>query len=275
MTRICGTGSVLPEGRWFSPYQPSAHPANGQQQKNGARRTAFNRRLSSAVNCLVTVVGFMVTGSAPASEIPSIRKNNDAIKHLQDKDASGAETDFLSALGEDPFNAVLHLNLGWTFEAEEKYDMAVKEYESVLRIEPLTDEMRFIANFNAGNALAQKKEPDIDAALRHYQAALDLRPDSKETKTNIEMLFKGGKGKGKGNNSGKDGNDDDNERGKSPGMDDKITNRDDNHKGKFDSKDLTKEDVRKILDEIKSQEEKIRALEYGSKSKDSPPDKDW
>ena len=46
-------------------------------------------------------------------------------------------------------------------------------------------------------------------------------------------------------------------------------------KPKFDSQNLTKEDVRKILEELKSQEQKIRAKEYGTKGKESSSDKDW
>ncbi|MCB0407438.1 MAG: hypothetical protein KDD34_04480, partial [Bdellovibrionales bacterium] len=43
----------------------------------------------------------------------------------------------------------------------------------------------------------------------------------------------------------------------------------------FDSKELTKDDVRKILEEIKNQEQKIRAEVYEGQGKDKPRDKDW
>ena len=43
----------------------------------------------------------------------------------------------------------------------------------------------------------------------------------------------------------------------------------------FKSKELTKDDVRKILEEIKNQEQKIRAEVYEGKGKSQPRDKDW
>jgi Ca-activated chloride channel homolog len=220
--------------------------------------------------------------SNKASSLEAIAKNREAIKHLEKENPTAAEDALVSALGLDPFNPILHLNLGLVFELQEKYDKAIKEDESVLRIDNVAPEAQFYAHFNAGNAEAKKEE--LALALQHFQAALDLKPDSVETKTNIELLIKSGAGQGKGKSKGGKGKDDDNKddnkdkegnKGDKPDpMKDPLVNGRD-QKPKFNSETLTKEDVRKILDEIKSQEQHIRALDYANKNKDTPPAKDW
>lgn len=216
------------------------------------------------------------------NNITATRENNQAIAALKKKDADKAESKLLSALGADPFNPILHLNLGWLFEKEKKYDMAVREYQSVLRdsaVRPIPDELKFIAHFNAGNALAEKK--DIPGALKQYQAALDLNPDSKETKINIELLFKGGGGQGKGSGqkkqsqkNKKNGNKKQPNKNQNNNQNQRYTNKG-HPKPKFNSKDLTREDVRKIMDELKSEEQKVRSRIYDAKTKDTPPAKNW
>ncbi|OFZ12122.1 MAG: hypothetical protein A2Z20_07220 [Bdellovibrionales bacterium RBG_16_40_8] len=221
-------------------------------------------------------------------------RNNKGVHHLQNKAVDKAEESFLNSMVDDPFNPILHLNLGRTFEfdgqqdkkqneeSEEpnpKFEKALKEYESVLRLPALPKELQFAAQFNAGNAAAQNY--NIDLALKHYQAALDINPDSQEVRTNIELLLKGdaGKGKGKGGKGEGKKNDENDQEGQgqnprdNPNQD--PSEQKQQEKPKFKGENLTKEDVRKILEELKSQEAKIRALEYGSKGKESTPDKDW
>ncbi len=227
------------------------------------------------------LIGLGLCSTAHASLLKAIEKNREAIKLLEKENPTGAENALLSGLAEDPFNPLLHLNLGLVFEIEEKYEKALKEADSVLRIQNLPPEIQFYAHFNAGNAAAKKE--DIDLALKHFQAALDVNPESKETKTNIELLIKSGQGKGKGGKGGGKGQDQSkNEKKDGDGDKDKDDDKKDKpiqnglkQKPQFNSENLTKEDVRKILDEIKSQEQRIRALDYASKSKDSPPAKDW
>ncbi len=231
------------------------------------------------------IMCFFVAASAKAESSASLsatRENNQAIGALKKNDSDTAEKKLLKALGADPFNPILHLNLGWLFEKEKKYNMAAREYESILRQNgrrPVSDELKFIAHFNAGNALAEKK--DIPGALQQYQDALDLKPDSKKTKVNIELLFKGGKGQG-GGSGGKNkpkknknkGNKKQPNKNRNKNQNQRYTNKG-HPKPQFNSKDLTREDVKKILSEIKSEEQKVRARIYDTKTKTPPPLKDW
>lgn len=226
---------------------------------------------------LVVFLSLSAVKTLANNALSSIQLNNKGVESLKREDLVAAEQNFIQALAENPFNAIVHLNLGWTFEVQKKYDKALKENESVLRAIDLPDDLKFIARFNAGNAAAQAQL--VDSAVQYYQAALDLKPDSKEVKTNIELLFKSGAGKGKGDGGGKGKDQSENEEGQGQEPNDKNKDQSEQNqkkeKPKFDSQNLTKEDVRKILEELKSQEQKIRALEYGTQGKEASPEKDW
>lgn len=228
------------------------------------------------------VYSFLLTcGTAQASEpLSAIKENNAAVRRLKQEDTLGAEQQLLQALPESPFHPILRLNLGLTYEVQKKYERAQREYEAVLRTPGLNDEISFNAHFNAGNAAAQNK--NIDQALGHYQAALRFQPDSKAAKKNIELLMKQGAGKGKGQQGGGQGQDqsenkDQNQgQGQDPQQNQNPNDpKDDKNKKEFKSENLSKDDVRKIMEELKSQEKKIRALEYGTKGKEAAPGKDW
>jgi len=210
--------------------------------------------------------------SSPATaqnHLSAIRENNSAVRKLEKEDVVGAERLLLQALPEAPFDPVLRLNLGYVYEVQKKPDRAFKEYEAVLRSPTLDDQLKYVAHFNAGNAAGQQQKKA--EALKHYQAALALDPTAAEVKKNIEMLFKGGQGQGKGkkpDGEGKESNENQ-DQGKGDPQNEPNKPQD------FKSQNLTKEDVRKIMEELKSQEKKIRALEHGSKGKEANPGKDW
>jgi tetratricopeptide (TPR) repeat protein len=207
-------------------------------------------------------------------QVESIINNNNGIRNLEKEDFIHSEQFLLKGLARDPYNPILHLNLGLNFEAQKQYDKALKEYEAALRMSEGKNEAQFLAHFNAGNAATQTE--NIPLALKHYQAALDLNPKSVEVKTNIELLLKSNSGKGKGQKDSKNKDQSDNQgdnpdKNKNPNDDSK----DQKKKQEFKSEKLTKEDVRKILEELKSQEKKIRGAELNKKSEENSSDKDW
>ena len=193
--------------------------------------------------------------------------NNGGVEKLVAEEPYAAYKLFLDALSKEAFHPGIRINLGLSFELNEEFGKAYKEYMTAHRYAK-TPEEQFVALFNAGNAAAKNK--NIDLALKTYQMALDLQPDSEEVKKNIELLWQGGGGGGKGGENQQDQQDQQNQgNGKGPPQKQKPKPK------KFKSKELTKNDVRKILEEIKNQEQKIRAKEYEKGSKEAPKDKDW
>ena len=180
---------------------------------------------------------------------------------------------FIEALNLEPYNPVLKLNLGLSYQVNEEYDKAYKEYLGAFKYAGPDNKIKFMAQFNAGNLKEKKK--DIPGALKHYQLALEYEPESKETKTNIELLMQqGGQGGGGGQDQDKK---DDNQEGQGQNPDPNPQSGDEKKKEKkpFQGKKLSEKDVQKILEELKSQEQKIRAKEYGKQLKETPNGKDW
>jgi Ca-activated chloride channel homolog len=223
----------------------------------------------------------VLASQAEARLTPSvIQKNNDAVKLLESEKNFEAYKTLTDGLAEAPFQEELHLNLGFAFERNSDPEKALLEYQSVAR-NSKNPALKFQALFNAARVKGEQKK--VDEALDLYQQALELDPESKEVKTNIEILLAtgGGGGKGdqdqdekekKGDQDGKEGKDN------KDGQDQKKPNKGQGPKPTprpFNSEELSKQDVKNILDELKRQESQIRAKEYEKKSKETTRAKDW
>jgi len=201
----------------------------------------------------------------------SFRKNREGLNALEQKSYLSAYQSFLQGLEDDPLNLPLQMNLGLSFEANEEYEKAARAYQGVAQLAPKDSELQFYALFNEAGMLAKQRK--IDEALAVYQAALKIRPDSLEVKRNIELLWKGGDGGGGGEQDpNKKPNDSDQGKGNSPQPE--KENQEKKPKP-FNSPQLSPQDVKRILDEIKNQEQGIRAQEYDKGAKEAPRAKDW
>lgn len=218
---------------------------------------------------------------AHSQSIDSIKKNSEGVKALQEERPQKAYQSFLSALVDNPYNPVVKNNLGIYYEANKEPLKAEKEYAGVVRYSGENEELKFVGLFNQARMHSNK---NVDLALDLYQKALAIKPDSKEVKTNIELLMKnqdqqqgGGEGNKDQDKKDKDQKDDQEGKGKDKDKDKKSPPppKPKKQKKKFKSKSLSKNDVRKILEELKNQEKKIREKEFGKQSKENSFDKDW
>lgn len=232
---------------------------------------------------------------AEAGELSGVLKNNSGVARFEQKNAAQALEEFTAALGDLPYAPEVHFNVATSFLARREYEKALSEYQQTLRVassESARDRrMRFMAFFNSAAILAEMKK--TDEALELYQKALDLEPDSIETKTNIELLTaqqsgggdgddkdqdqKDGKGGGKNDQEKNDDKKDDKKKPKDEKKDkppDKVSNPRPTPRP-FKSEELSQQDVRRILEELKRQEEQIRARMQDEQRKDTPPEKDW
>ena len=183
----------------------------------------------------------------------------------------------LEALAYDPMKPELHLNLGNSFEglgslhkAKEAYSVAEK-----LSSDP---EIQFQSRFNQAQVLAKDKK--IEDALSSYQKALELAPESKEVKTNIELLMssKGGKG---GDGDSKE-NQDQKEKDDPKKKDEPKKFAENPKQQQKQPQNMSQGDIKKILEELKQQEQRIRGDYYKQgqrenkqKSDDGKREKDW
>ena len=229
----------------------------------------------------LSALGF---GCHQKQELSAIAANNKGVKMLKAESWSGAQQNFMEALSLEPFEPVFHNNLGVSLEASKETEKAIKSY-GFAEEKALEDQVKFTARFNLAQGIA--KQGKTDEALVWYQKALDINPSSAETKTNIELLTKqqksGGEGQGKNKDDKSkdkkpdDKNDKDNK--DKDGKDKKEQPKEYENNKKFQPRpfkgELSESDVKKILGELKQQEQKIRADYNRKDAKEQARDKDW
>lgn len=210
-------------------------------------------------------------------------ENNQGVSKLKSEDFIGAHDDFLQALVFKPESMDLRYNLAFSLIPAERLKDSLHELEQI-QVGMSENDTEFYFKTNFAQAFIYSLLGDIDVALEHYQNCLKIMPDSKQVKTNIELLFAGsGKGKGKGGKKGKDkGDPEKSEKDNSSGDDDDEQSgdkEDQDPQGRDDSslekKNLSKEELERIMDELKRQEKKIRLKGAESKEKTSNGGKPW
>jgi len=225
----------------------------------------------------------IISSHAYAESLKSVGPNNRGVFELKEGNTYSAYQNFAEALSEDALDPRLHLNLGLTFVVNKEFDKGIKEYETADILAQNHAELRFAARFN--KALAYQEMGEIDKALESYQQALEINPDSNEVKTNIELLWQAQSKSGGGSGQKKQKSDDKESKDSEGGQKDEDKNQQEgasqneepkeNQPKPFESKELTEQAMKKILEELKAQEQKVRADHYSKGAKEMPRDKDW
>ena len=227
-----------------------------------------------------------ITGCAENFSFDAYFKTRKGIQHFKEENKSQAQAEFMESLQEAPLRFENHINLGVSFESLGVLDKARKSYfvAHSLAKDPLH---QFISSFNLGEIFAKEKK--IDEALTYYQKALDVHPDSQEAKVNIELLMQSQQNQQQ-NQNGDNKDNKEQESGKDKKDQDKDNKDQDKDKNKEEQKkygqqpkykprpfkgELPENDVKKILDELKNQEQKIRADYNRKEMKERPRGKDW
>jgi Ca-activated chloride channel homolog len=252
-------------------------------------------KVSSMKLISLFIFSSVFTSVVQAKEVGVVYRNNVAVGKVLRERVLDAYGEFISLLAHSPFDPTLQFNVGSTLSLIGEPDKAVELYKQLLlqveelRKKPGLDEatlrelgaVRFGALYNLG--VQYQSVQDIDNALTNYQLALELVPDSKEIKTNIEMLL--GQGGGKGKNKDKkddkgdgdgEGKDQDQKDGKDP-KDEKKDSKEQKKQGKkqFDQKQMSMEDLKRIMEELKQQEQGIRAKFQGKGGQNENKEKEW
>lgn len=223
--------------------------------------------------------------------------NEKAKVTLKNQNFSDAQDFLLRSLRFAPFQSEVHLNLGYLQEISKDPEKAMKSYKNAqvyaLAYSP-TPVPLYYGLYNEAQLLGQQKK--VDEALIAYQKALTIYPPSKEIKHNIELLIQMQQqqqsGQGQGDNKDQKPNDKkDQKQSKDQKKDQQKDQKED--KGKdpdqkkeyadspkykprpFKGEDLSEGDVKKILGELKQQEQKIRSQFNRKQTKEQPRDKDW
>jgi Ca-activated chloride channel family protein len=162
--------------------------------------------------------------------------------------------------------------LGYLFLLDKDVPNALKAFAHADRLAQNNEE-QFLSRFNQGFILQITKQ--YEKALEAYQKALEVRPDSMETKINIELLIQQMQSKGEGGAS-ENQNDD----AKNPDQDQDQDQEQpkafrENPRQQFQSEKLTPQDVQRIMRELQDQERRIRSEFTRQKGKQKANEKDW
>ncbi len=166
----------------------------------------------------------------------------------------------------------VRMNLGLAFEMSGDLEKAEKAYNMADKFSGEDKKLSFIAKYNVARVLGMQQK--IPEALAKYQQALEIVPESKEVKVNIELLLRQQQGGGGG--GGDDQQDKDGEgEGESDQPPPDAPPKENPKNNEYKPQNLSKDDVKKILEELKNQEQNIREKEYKKGEKEQPKDKDW
>ena len=214
------------------------------------------------------------------NNIPNIWQNNQAVGLQALDKRTEAFDEFSKLLAEEPFNPLFNYNLGTGFLSVEEVEKAKKIFASIAEKEKGNPYLVFASNFNLGAIHGAMGE--IDDALKYYQAALEFMPTSKEVKTNIELLIQSSKGKGKNKNKNdKKGKGQQDQQDQQQNQDEKDDEQQqqpqkfENSPQNQSKKNMSPQDVKKILEELKKQEQRIRAKHDRKGAKEKDRDKNW
>jgi Ca-activated chloride channel homolog len=225
----------------------------------------------SALKLAIVFISFCAGAFALADDPRAVFENNRGIQDLDQKNVIGAQRRFLNSQRRDPKTWQARMNLALSFVAQGDIDKALNEFNAVAQDPKSTAQEKFLAHFNRGRLFQElKRKPE---ALDSYQMALRYDPVSLTAKTNIELLTQQSQGGGQGQNQQQDQQQ--NQKPDQQGGEQKKQDPGGPQPQTPAQQKLSEKDIAKILEELKDQEQKVRALEFGSKGKDQDNAKNW
>src|SRR3989338_6896158 len=216
--------------------------------------------------CMVSLMG------CQAQQEPSLTafwNSYKAGKYLEKKNEESAKALFFKTLESNPDLPAMHSNLGVLFmlEKKKKVSEALEQYQAALEINPTSvmvkHNIELLIQNNSGSKSGdqQQKEKNKDGQGQENQE----NQDNKEGQGDQDQKDKDKK---------KDNKDSEDEKDKK----DQKQGYEPNAKYKprpFQGEELSEGDVKKILGELKNQEQRIRANFEKKERKEKKNDKDW
>lgn len=237
----------------------------------------------------LAILPFSILSCSKASYL-----NNRGVMEAYFEDFKGSKEFFLEALTLEPNYFEARYNLALADMTQEQLAQAYKELDyleaELLKSENLKPELKAKSLFQIYFAKAFIKGllGEIPKALDFYQKSLEIAPNSKEVKKNIELLLQGQKGESgqkqgedESDQSGKEGEEksDKSKKGDESKDSEGEKESDKDIKGRDDKtlkrKNLSQKEVNQILKEIKKQESEIRSKENTQFKGEGASGKTW
>ena len=111
---------------------------------------------------------------------------NDGVNLYNEKKFADAEVNFKKGTEKNPESFVAKFNLGDSYYKQQRYDEAIKSFQSALA-NAKTDEERAKIYHNVGNSLLKSQK--IKESIGAYKESLKLNPNDQETKYNLSYAL--------------------------------------------------------------------------------------
>ena len=111
---------------------------------------------------------------------------NEGVDKYNEQKFSDAEVNFKKGTELDPKNFESYFNLGDAYYKQQRYDEALKSFQSALA-NAKTDEQKAKIFHNVGNSLLKSQK--LKESIGAYKEALKLNPNDQETKYNLSYAL--------------------------------------------------------------------------------------
>jgi tetratricopeptide (TPR) repeat protein len=218
---------------------------------------------------------------------------NDGVENYNEENFSDAEVNFKKGVEKSPESFEAKFNLGDAYFKQERYDEAIKSYNSAFAFAK-DDLEKARVHYNIGNSLLKAQK--IEESIEEYKKSLKLNPDDQEAKYNLSYALellknkddqqqqKDDKDQNKDKNQ--DQNKDQNQNKDQDKKDQQKDQQNQQDKQKQDQQDkkqqqqqqpqkISKEEAERILEALKDNEKDLQKELRKIKGKRVKTDKDW
>ena len=207
---------------------------------------------------------------------------NDGVKLYNEQKFSDAEVNFKKGVENAPENFEAKFNLGDAYYQQQRYDEAMKSYQSAM-VDAKNDVDKSKIYYNVGNSLLKSQK--LKESIGAYKEALKLNPNDQEAKYNLSYALNQLKNPNQDQQKNQDQNKDQNKDQK----DQQDQNQQNQDQQKQDQKkqdqqqqsqeqkeqELTKKEAEKILNALKENEKDLQKQLRKVKGQKVKTEKDW
>jgi len=204
---------------------------------------------------------------------------NDGVDLYKEQKFADAEVNFKKGVEKNPESFESKFNLGDAYYKQERYDEAIKTFQSSF-VNAKNDEEKAKIFHNIGNSLLKSQK--VKESIGAYKEALKLNPNDQETKYNLSYALNMLKNPGQNqqqDDQNKDQNQDQNKDQQK--QDQQQQNQDQQQQNQQQQsqeqkeQELTKQEAEKILEALKNNEKDLQKQLRKIKGQRVKTEKDW
>lgn len=251
--------------------------------------------MSKVKSSIILILSILIGGGSAVLAQSTRSLVNDGVKLYNDQKFADAEVNFKKGTEKSPDNFESKFNLGDAYYKQQRYDEAMKSYQSAMT-DAKNDLDKSKIYYNVGNSLLKSQK--VKESIGAYKEALKLNPDDQQAKYNLSYALN--QLKNKDQNQNQDQNKDQNKDQKDQNKNQQDQNEQNQDQQKKDQQqqdqqkqdqqkqdqqqqqsqeqkeqELTKKEAEKILNALKENEKDLQKQLRRVKGQRVKTEKDW